>query len=127
MLAVGDLVARLEEGADPAAIADGEGGGAALLRHLAASDRDPAYQRSLRLKVLFDMPAAGGRAGELLGLTWGALFPGRARMEGIYGPARGPLGRAGRWLWRPFDLVRRVARVAWSWVVVRLRGATGRR
>lgn len=89
-----------------------ESGEAALLHHFLAGALDPRYARALRFSMLGRPLSDRPRPLAVARSLWQALFPSRAELEAIYGPARGRWDRWVRRLGRPFDLVRRAARYA---------------
>lgn len=81
-----------------------------LLRHVVAGAVEPDYEESLKAKALLvpvsdlPRPMAVGR------FVWKSLVPGRGQLAQIYG--RGTRSESlARRLWRPFDLIGRLARV----------------
>jgi hypothetical protein len=97
-----DLAAACGAGRDP--LAAGEPAGAALLaRHFLAAALDGDYAEAIKTRFL----EAPMREGSLLGARWRLLR--RALVPPAGAPAT-PLGRAGRWLRRPFELAVKAAR-----------------
>ena len=93
------LVEHLRQGA-PGPPAAGPGGEspARLLDHVLAASVDPGYRRRLRRRERLSSLASRGWPAAL----WRALVPSAAQLELRYGPATGPLARAGRRLRHPW-------------------------
>jgi hypothetical protein len=114
--AVAGLVARLEVGEDPAAIASADDGTGIVLRHLVAGATDESYAHSLKFRSLRDRPREMGAARAAASTLQGALFLTRGQVDQLYGPPTTELGYWGWRLWRPFDLALRVARYGCAWI-----------
>lgn len=99
------LVEHLREGAPGPPAAPGPGGEspARLLDHVLAASLDPGYRRSLRRRERLSSLVSPGWPAAL----WRALLPSAAQLELRYGPAPGPLARAGRRLLHPWHLLGR--------------------
>ncbi len=96
-----------------------ESGETALLHHLLAGALDERYGRSLRFAMLARPLSDRSRPVAVARSLWKALFPSRAELEAIYGPARGARARWARRLGRPLDLARRAFAYAASAVALR--------
>ena len=120
-----DLEMRLSKGERGSEIAGGDSDASVLLRHFVAGSLDAIYLESLKLERRVDPIPGKGRAESLIRTGWGALWLSDQQIEMIYGQPKSPLGYLGYRLWRPFDLMNRLARYGTSWVVSRLRGRGG--
>lgn len=113
------LVSQLVEG-DLAPLGESPhaSGEAALLHHLLAGALDPDYRASLRLRMLWHPLSDRGAVRAVAGSLSRALFPSTEELASIYGSSEGRVPSAARRLLRPFDLTRRAARYARSFVRV---------
>ncbi|MBI4954880.1 MAG: nucleotidyltransferase family protein [Myxococcales bacterium] len=122
--AVLELAEVLCRGEAPAALSAASRAGL-LLRHVLGGIFVPAYEDSLKLAFLFQSVTDESRLASAAHLLRGAFFPTRAQLELIYGPASSPHALRMRRAMRPFDLLWRLGRYAWSHV--RLRAGLTRR
>ncbi len=114
VLAGGELAGRgaeLEE----------DGPARALLHYCLALTLDPSYLRSLRLVFLTQKTSDRRRVAVLARTLARGVFPTRAQIDLIYGPQRGWLGYLWKRLWRPFDVVVRLAGHGWAFLCQRAR------
>ncbi len=109
--AVADLCAGLGSGNVQAVMA-GDGPSSRLLRHALAGRLDTDYESALKLSLLAPRPTERSPLGRKGAALVAALFPPADQLDAIYGPPSGPLGRFGRRLYRPLDLLARAARSA---------------
>jgi hypothetical protein len=82
-----------------------------LLAHAVFGLSDLRYAARLRLRALGSVPSLLPRPLAFAREAWRALFPGRARLVGLYGREGSHLARAAR---RPLELALRLARLPWS-------------
>ena len=101
--AASDLVRELAAGVLPEA--------SPLLAHAVFGLSDARYAASLRFRALGSVPSLLPRPLAFARDVWQALFPGRARLAGLYGREGSDLSRAAR---RPLDLAFRLGRMLWS-------------
>jgi hypothetical protein len=101
--AVSELLLELAAGALPEA--------SPLLAHAVFGLTDARYAASLRFRALGSGPSLLPRPLAFARDVWQALFPGRARLVGLYGLEGSDLTRAAR---RPLDLAFRLGRMLWS-------------
>jgi hypothetical protein len=92
-----------------AAVTEGAPGAETLLRHLLSGGSDRRYAASLRLASFLRRPGDGPAPLALVRRAWRTVILSRAQIDEIYGAPRSGFGYWALRLWRPFDLVGRLA------------------
>ncbi len=108
------LAARLRAGEDPALLATGESGESVLLGHILALALDDEYLTSLKLERRLLVPGVGARGWSVLRTLAGSVVLSRRQVDMLYGGPHSRLGYLGLRLWRPLDVLRRLAVYGWS-------------
>ncbi len=117
--ALRELASALAAGRPASGIAAGDSDPALLLRHFLAGLLDEDYRRTLKVRRELQVPAGAGRVGAYLDSASRAVVLSKARIDAIDGPPGSRLGYFGWRIWRPIDLLGRLA--ASGWVALRLR------
>jgi Uncharacterised nucleotidyltransferase len=109
LAAIGRLLSRLRTADASLLSPDDPSPEARLLRHIVAGTSDPDYRESLKLLSL-GLEFGNGPRPLRIARSWlRMLVPAPAAMRKIYSPAKSRSQEALRHLWRPFDLILRVA------------------
>lgn len=124
--ALRELSSDLSAGRPASAIASETSDSASLLHHFLAGQSSDEYRRALRLRREMQVPPGKNPARAGLEAASRALWVSDEQIDLIYGRPTGRLGYLGWRLWRPFDLLARLASSFWAALRLRRRGRVPR-